>query len=232
MRLLLIQAAAVTLAAAAATAQTTSTRRGYIRAFGEASIAVRPDMARLTVSVVTQAATAQEASALNATRATAVFDALRQAIGSTGEIRTVSYTVSPNYNYPRDGGTPVLTGFTATNSVEVTTGDLNITGKVIDTAISAGATRVDNLTLTVKDEEPVRAQALRAAGQKARTRADAIALGLGVKVGALVSAEEGFVYRVVAADDARVAPPAASAPIEAGTLQIRATITVEYETVP
>jgi uncharacterized protein YggE len=201
--------------------------RGHIRAFGEASVSVKPDLAKLSVSVITQAATAQEASAQNATKSTAVFDALEQAVGRSGEIKTISYMVTPNYTFPREAS-PVLTGFTATNVVEVSVSDLNLTGKLIDTAISAGATRVDSLRLMLKDEEPARAQALRLAGQKARTRAEAIASGLSVRVGPLVSAEEGFVYRIV--PDTRTAAPAATTPIEPGTLEIRAQITVEYET--
>ncbi len=82
----------------------------------------------------------------------------------------------------------------------------------------------------LKDEEPSRAQALRMAGQKARARAEAIASGLGVRVGPLMSAEEGFVYRVVA--DSRIAAQAATTPIETGSLEVRAQITVEYETLP
>jgi uncharacterized protein YggE len=212
-------------------AQTVAQGRGHVRAFGEASVSVKPDLAKLSTSVITQAATAQEASAQNATRSTAVFAALEKAVGTSGEIKTLSYTVTPNYTYPREVS-PVLTGFTATNVVEVSVGDLNLTGRLIDTAISAGASRVDSLRLLLKDEEPVRAQALRLAGQKARGKAEAIAAGLGVRVGPLMSAEEGFVYRP--AGDLRAAAPgaapAASTPIETGSLEIHAQITVEYET--
>ena len=203
--------------------------RGHIRAFGEAGVSVKPDLAKLSIAVTAQAATAQEASALNATKSTAVFAALEKVLGANGEIKTISYTLSPNYTYPRDSA-PVLTGFTATNMVEVTVSNLNLTGGLIDTAISAGATRVDSLRLLLKDEEPSRAQVLRMAGQKARARAEAIASGLGVRVGPLLSAEEGFVYRITA--DSRAAAPAATTPIETGSLEVRAQITVEYETLP
>jgi uncharacterized protein YggE len=213
------------------TAVLTAQTRGHIRAFGEASVSVKPDLARVSIAVTTEAATAQEASAQNATKSTAVFTALEQAVGRNGEIKTISFIVTPKYSYPRDAA-PVLAGFTATNMVEVTVGDLNITGRVIDTAISAGATRVDSLRLTLKDEEPPRAQALRLAGAKARARADAIALGLGVRVGALVSAEEGFVYQAVPVDSRLAAAPAAATPIETGSLEIRAQITVQYESLP
>src|SRR5688572_20141826 len=92
---------AITLAGMAG-AQTIS-QRGHIRAFGEASVALTPDLAKLSVSVTTQAAMAQEASTQNATKSSALFTALKQALGASGEIKTVSYMVTPIYTYPRDG---------------------------------------------------------------------------------------------------------------------------------
>jgi uncharacterized protein YggE len=210
-------------------AQTTPAR-GHIRAFGEASVSVKPDLARLNVSVTTEAATAQEASALNATRSTAVFNALEQAVAQSGEIKTLSYVVTPKYTVPREGS-PVLAGFTATNTVEVALTDLTITGRMIDTAISAGATRVDSLRLMLKEEESARAQALRLAGQKARARADAIALGVGVRVGPLISAEEGFTSTLTGMDRGAIGT-AVTTPVETGTLEVRAQITVQYEALP
>ena len=41
--------------------------------------------------------------------------------------------------------------------------------KVIDTAVQAGATRIDNLQFTLKDDSAARNQALRAATQKAKS---------------------------------------------------------------
>ena len=210
-------------------AQTVTPQRGHIRAFGEASIAVKPDLAKVAIAVTTQAGTAQAASTENATKSTAVFAALEQAVGRNGEIRTISFTVAPTYTYPREGN-PVLTGFIVTNMVEVTVSDLNLTGRVIDTAISAGATRVDSLRLLLKDEEPTRAQVLRLAGQKARARAEAIAAGLNVRVGQLMSAEEGGATFGVSPELRTGAPAAITTPIETGTLEVRAQMTVQYET--
>jgi uncharacterized protein len=208
-------------------AQTVAPQR-HIRAFGDASIAVRPDLAKVAIAVTTQASTAQAASTENATKSAAVFAALEQAVGRNGEIRTISFTVTPTYTYPREGN-PVLTGFIATNMVEVTVGDLGITGRVIDTAIGAGATRVDSLRLMLKDEEPARAQVLRLAGQKARARAEAIAAGLNVRIGPLISAEEGITVGGIIPDLRAGAPAATATPIETGTLEVRGQITVQYE---
>jgi uncharacterized protein YggE len=210
-------------------AQTAPMRR-VVRAYGEGSVSLRPDYARVSVSVVTQARTAQEAAAENAARAQTVIDQLRSALGSGAEIRTASYSLTPNYSSPGPGQQPVLVGFTAINVVEVGIADVNATGRIIDTAISAGASRVDGLRLTIKDEEPPRAQALRLAGQKARARAEAIAAGLNVRLGQVLTAEEGVSYRPIPVDIRTTAPT--TTPVETGTLDVHATVTLEIEILP
>lgn len=207
---------------------TAQTQRRYIRAYGDASVSVRPDQARISASIITTAQTAQEAGSLNATRTSAVIDQLRALLGANADIRTAGYSLSPNYNYPRDSA-PVLTGFTATNSLTVTVNEINAAGRVIDTAIQAGATRVDGLRFGLRDEEPARAQALRSAGQKARAKAEAIAMGLNVHLGAVLSAEEGVAVRAVGADRAVAGTVT---PVEPGMLEVQATVTLDVEIQP
>jgi uncharacterized protein len=209
-------------------AQQTTTRRGVVRATGEATVSVRPDVARVSVGVTTQAATANEAAGRNADQVAAVIAALRTVLGQNSEIRTISYTLGPNYQYPPAGGQPTLTGFTATNVVEAVIADLSIIGRVIDTAISAGANRVESLRLGLKDEEPVRIQALRLAGQKARLKAESIAQGVGVRVGPVVSAAEGYSVIPIPTDRAAGAT-AATTPVVTGTLDVHASVTLEVE---
>ena len=84
----------------------------------------------------------------------------------------------------------MITGYTATNVVEVTLDDLTLVNKVIDTATQSGANVVQKLQFQLKNRAAVRAQALRQAAQQARISADAIAAGLGVKVVRVMSAEE------------------------------------------
>jgi uncharacterized protein YggE len=211
-------------------AQQTGTRRGVVRAYGEATVSVRPDIAKLSVGVTTQASTANEAAGTNAEQVAAVIAALRNVLGQNADIRTISYSLGPNYQYPRDGGQPTLTGFTANNILEVVIPDLSIIGRVIDTAIGGGATRVESLRLGLKDEEPVRIQALRLAGQKARLKAESIAQGVGVRVGPVVSVAEGVSVIPLPTDRAAGAT-ATTTPIVTGTLDVHATVTLDVEAV-
>lgn len=204
--------------------------RRSVRANGDGSVSVRPDAARVSVSVVKQAATAADAAAQNATTAAAVIAAIRQLLGPNADVRTAFYNLSPIYSTPRDGPQQIV-GFTATNTIEAVAADPALGGRVIDTAIASGASRVDSVRLFLRDEEPSRAQALRVASQRARSRADAIALGLGVRLGQILNVQEGT-PTVLAAGRIDVGATATTTPIEGGTLEVRANVVLEIEIAP
>lgn len=222
------------LCVCAVSAQTATTSRRLIRAIGEASVSVRPDAARVTVSVVKQAATAADAASADATATAAVIDAVRQLLGANADIRTVAYHLAPLYTYPRDGSAPQLTGFTANNTIQAVTNNTNLAGRIVDVAVAAGATRVDGVGLFLRDDDATRAQALRQASMRARAKADAIALGLGVRLGTVLTAQEGVTAGILPANriDAGATTITAPTPIEAGTLEVRATVTLDIEIAP
>jgi uncharacterized protein YggE len=228
MRHLLTVLWAFALLAAPAAAQTS---RRSVRATGDAVISVRPDLAKLAVSVITQGVTAEEAGAMNASKVEAVLAALRRVLGSDATIQTISYSLTPNYKYPTGGGQPTLVGYTASNSVEVTTPDLTILGRLIDTATTAGATTVSSLRFTLRNELPHKLEALKLAAANAREKAKAIAAGLGLSLGYVLIADEGVTVRY-STDTRTDAGTATTTPIETGMVTVHATVTVEMEITP
>ncbi len=222
----------VFLACAAGRAQTYPEARPSIRATGEATVTAKPDRAEINVSVVTEAKDAQTAASQNATKLDAVLRALKGAAGAAAEIKTVSYSLDPNYRYPKPGGAPELAGYTARNSVEVTTPDLDSAGKIIDAAIRAGANSVERLQFTLKEDQVPRAQALREATAKARAAADAMASALGVKIARVLLVEEQGAAppprpMFMSARAATSAEP--STPVAPGTIEVHASVTLTVE---
>jgi uncharacterized protein YggE len=200
-----------------------------ITAVGNATVSVPPDLARVDIGVVTQSATAQDATAANATRTAAVIGALQGLVTSNSNIKTISYSLSPVYNNPPSGQSPSIIGYTVTNTVEVTLFDLTQIGKVIDAAIQSGANRVQGITFDLQDRNPVVAQALKIAASTARVQADAIAAGLRVQTGAVLHASEGVnVTRPLLA----VSTVAPSTPVETGVVVVQASVTLEVAIVP
>jgi uncharacterized protein YggE len=196
---------------------------GSIQASGSASISVQPDQATLTAGVVTQATTAQDAATQNATMTSAMIKALTGVLGTKGTIQTIYYSLSPRYSNGSTNQPPAIIGYTASNTVQVVTNDLNLVGPLIDAANQAGGNNIGGPTFGLQNPEPTRQQALAAASKQALAHASAIASGLGAKIGSVISAQEGSNVTPIVAG----APTAAAGtPIQTGTVNVSATVTV------
>jgi uncharacterized protein YggE len=205
-----------------------------IRVTGEGTVTAKPDQAQIDIGVVTEAQNAQAAATENAKKLDAVLAELRKALGPGADIKTTSYALTPIYHYPKEGGSPTITGYSATNVIQLKTTDLTQVGKIIDTAAQSSANRIQSLQFTLKDEQAAHLQALREAIAKARAKAEAMASALGLKIVRVLSVEEGGppvrpVY--AAAMQARAAAPVQT-PVEPGTIEVRATVTLSVEIAP
>ena len=118
------------------------------------------------------------------------------------------------------------TGFAASNVVS-TTVDLDRAGAVIDAAVEAGANQVNGPTMSVADQGKLYRQALKAAVADARLSAETIAAAAGRSLGKVTAVVESGgstpvpMFEKAAASDA-------GTPIEAGTQQTTASVTVTF----
>ncbi|HKG21924.1 MAG TPA: SIMPL domain-containing protein [Blastocatellia bacterium] len=202
-----------------------------IRATGEAVVLAKPDQAQIDIGVLTQAATAKAAGTENARKVDAVIAALRKVLGPAADIKTIGYSLSPAYTYPREGGQPRITGYAASNVVQVKTGDLAQVGAVIDTATQAGANNIQSLQFMLKDDQAVRAQALREAALKAKAKADALASALGLRIVRVLHVEESGAATppIYAREMAMQAKADVATPVESGNIEVRASVSLTVE---
>ena len=206
-----------------------------IRVAGEARITAKPDRVQIDVGVDTRAALSQEAAAQNARALDAVFAAVRKAAPGA-DLKTVSYSLTPVYQY-RKNAEPAIEGYAATNLVRVTLDDLARSGAVIDAATQGGANRVQGIQFTLRDPDSVRAAALREAATRARAEAEVLAGALGLKIVRVLTVEEQSprvvpVRMFAAAARISQAAEAAPTPVEAGTLDVTAEVTLSVEVAP
>jgi uncharacterized protein YggE len=200
-----------------------------IRVTGRATVSVQPEQASVDVGVVTEAPEARDAARMNAEKLDIVLKAIRNALGSGAKFETVSYSLNPVYRYP-ERNEPVLTGYSATNVVRIRELALDKVGEVIDLATSSGANSVSNIAFGLRDEAAAKARALREAAIDARAKANALADALGLQVLGVLSVSEGEpdivrpmpMYRAEMAM-AQAAPPT---PVEAGAIEVRASVTL------
>lgn len=159
----------------------------YVQASGEATISVKPDQAVIDIGVITEATTSVAASAQNAAQTEAVVAELSRLLGDSKNVKTTTYTLRPKYDVRKNNA---ITGYSATNIVEVKVDNLANVSKVIDASTQSGANAIQKLQFQLKNPGIVHAQALREAAEQAKTNAEAIAAGLGLKVLKVISAEE------------------------------------------
>ncbi|HEV2285807.1 MAG TPA: SIMPL domain-containing protein [Steroidobacteraceae bacterium] len=208
-----------------------------IRVTGDARVSAKPDRVQIDLGVQTVAVQSQQAAAANARELEAVLAAVRTAAGSTGQLRTVSYALNPNYQYHPGGGEPTITGYTAVNVVEVTLDELARMGDVIDAATRAGANRVQGIQFTLRDQDAIRAEALRQAAQRAHAEAEVLAGALNLRILRVLTVEETSpqivpvrMFRPAARAAGAVAE--AATPVESGTLDVSAQVVLVVEVGP
>ena len=201
-----------------------------IRVHGESMINAEPDQAELDVSVVTQASSSKAASDSNTVLTNKVVQELRRSV-PTGDIKTVNFSVNPNYRYPKEGGTATITGYTADNTVRVRLADISNLRDLIDAATRAGASSINRLTFSLKDEKSVRSRALADAALEAEAGATALADALKLRLGHLLRVEEG--QPVVVSPARQISLGRATSndevPLSPGTISVHADVNLTYE---
>jgi uncharacterized protein YggE len=161
-----------------------------IRVTGDAVVTAKPERAQIDVGVLTQEKQSQNASTQNARQMDSVLTALHKLLGPDVDIKTINYTLNPDYQYRPIGGKPSVSSYTAMNVVRVTIDDLDKVGLVIDTATQAGANHIESVRFTVRDPQVLHSQAVREAALKARANAEALASALNLKIIRTLTVEE------------------------------------------
>lgn len=172
-------------------------RQPLISVSGEGQAAVAPDMAVVTLSVVKQSKTAQDALDQDNKAMGAVLATLKNGGIAERDLQTSGFAIQPQYNYPpaKDGQPqqPELTGYQVTNGLTVRVRDLGKLGGIIDQAVGLGINQGGDIQF-VNDKpdaaiEAARKDAMANAAAKAKTLADAA----GVKVGHVIEITENSV---------------------------------------
>jgi len=190
---------------------------------GNGTANATPDKASFNFGVQVNGLTAAEALNKDSQQAQSIVDALKNAGIPASDIQTTSVSLWPQTS--NDGQT--ITGYQASNSVSVTT-KIDKAGSLVDAAVGAGANNVDGPSLSVGDQSTFYAKALKLAVEDAKTQAQAIAAASGLTLGGVVhiSNESSTPTPIMYA--ATDAVGKAATPIEAGSQEIQASVTVTY----
>jgi uncharacterized protein YggE len=175
----LLVALAAPAAAQTAPAQAVTGTRLDVAATGEVTRV--PDIVRINAGVVTQAPSATEAIRQNGERMARVRAALRRAGIADRDIQTSSIGLQPDYRYA-DNQPPQLTGYRASNEVNVRFRDIANSGRILDALVAEGANQINGPMLGLDRPEEALDEARTRALANARARAELYARALGMRV--------------------------------------------------
>ena len=209
---------------------------------GQGQAALAPDVARISFTVDNTAPTVAEAQEATAKQANAAIDFVKKQSVAEKDIKTLSYSISPQYEYPAPcysgicppERAPKVTGYQVSETVQATVRDL---AKVGDLLAGLGGLEVQNLSgpSFALDDETAGYDAARAdAIGKAKAQAGLLAKQLGVRLGKIVNFSEssgGYPYPMYAygmGGDAAVSK-AATPDVPSGENTYNASVSITYE---
>lgn len=199
---------------------------------GTGEVLAAPDMATISLGIVTSGKNANLAQAENAQAVAAVQSALTGLGIMDKDMQTDRYIFNPVY--ANGGNNTKVTGYRVTNNITVTVKRVDLVGKVIDTALQNGANNVNGLSFDLKDPTAARKSALQKAIGDAREKAEIIAAALGVKLVGIqqVTEDVGSFSQPELVNSSlhlmKVGAADASTPISAGSLSLTARVHIDY----
>lgn len=208
---------------------------GQLVVAADATLEVAPDLLRLRLGVMTEAAEAASAVAENNQRMETLMTRLGEIGITADQLETGQFYIRPQWSVP-PRPTPAnwerkIIAYQVSNELRVATGKVDLAGEILQLAQQAGANQVGGLTFELADPEHYRLQALAKATRKAMTKAQTLARAAGVSLGRILS---------ISQDSAAVAPRTALAmaragsaeaqtvPIAAGKVEVEAGVRIVY----
>lgn len=220
------------------------TASNTITVSGSGHVFAVPDMGEFTVSIQETAKDVKTAQTAATKKANAVIAYLKDAGVEEKDIKTIDYSVQPQYEWQQavcaqssgycPGGKQVQTGFMVSETVQVKVRDTDKAGELLAGVGDKGATQVSGLSFTVEDETALQAQAREEAIADAKAKADELAKQLGVSIVRVVGfSEDGGRYPVMYAAKAMAMDSTSGAApmpeIATGENKIASSVSVTYE---
>lgn len=172
-----------------------STASADISVSGTGTVSATPDVAYISVGVVTENSDAGKALAENNSKMEKAFKLLDDRGIKKSELQTSRFSIEPRYSTTKSGDQPgvKLSGYVVTNQLTVTLYDKSLVGQVITDLTKDGVNRIDNIAFGIRDREALQDKARLLAIQDAKKKAEQMAAALDVTVGKVKEvSESGF----------------------------------------
>lgn len=222
--------AVTALASPAAQAHETMPGQLHINVQGTAS--ATPDLARLSAGVVAQAETASQAMADQRSRMNRVMAEIRKIGIEARDIQTAGINLSPVYARGENRNAPPrISGYQATNRVNVTVRDLTRVGAGLDALVNAGANDIGQVSFGLSNHAELVEKARTDAVAQLKKRRDFYADVDDLKLGRLISLSEGGGHhpRPQVMYAARAESMKADTPVAPGESELSVSLSAVYQ---
>ena len=119
---------------------------------GSATSSSSPDTLIVILGVESEAKTANESLSKNSNSLNSVISSLTNSGISKDSIQTSNFTIYPLYEWSDVKDEQILIGYRVSNILSIQTDKIDSAGDIIDSAVSSGANRVDNVSFQLSDD--------------------------------------------------------------------------------
>lgn len=202
---------------------------------GQGRLEVKPDTATIILGVTQLKPTAAEAYNAMSADLVNITGAVKAMGLKEEQIQTNMFNLQAEYTWTQEKG-QVMNGYRATNTLSITTQELEKVASLIQSAMNAGANQLQGVHFSVKDTDKLAQQAMDMAVDDAKAKAGRVAARLGAKVVRVqtVSVQDNgmpFLSRPMADSGSGMAVEAkvAAAPVFGGSTTFSVSVYVTFE---
>lgn len=207
--------------------------RDTLSVSGIAKMSVKPDIARMSVGVISTGRTVAETQKQNTEKMNAITSAVKAFGVKDEDIQTSNYSISPQYDWTE--GRQTLRGYQVSQQLSIKIRDLEKIGDILAKAGDLGSNQVSGVSFEVDDTTALQKQARDQAIEDAKDKAQVLAKSLGMQLGKVISFSEDYgsyptpvynSYSKVMMDESS----AGAAPeVQSGSLDISKSVSITFE---
>ena len=213
-----------------------SKEQNTISVTGFAEISAKPDVAQITLTVISENIDLGIASNQNSERINAIVSFLEENGVESKDIKTSLYNISPRYEYVSDYSKRYLASYEVEQSLTVKIRNLDIVGDIIAGATERGSNDISSLQFIIDDDEALKEEVRGQAIANAKEKAEILGKDLGVSLTEIVNFYEtssspvysDYNYTLGGAGIMESAK-AISSSIQAGENNITSNVTIVYK---
>lgn len=203
--------------------------KNTISVSGEGKVYTKPDIAMVSLSVVSEGKRIVDVQNSNTRKTNQVIKFIKESGVEEKDIKTAGYNLYPTYNY--EEMTPRIIGYGITQTLEVKIRNLDKVGDILEGVVINGANQIGSLYFQVDKDEEFKERARKLAIDDAKKKAEKLASQLGIKLIKISGYNEsGGPYPIYRSFDLKEGMGGGEAPqIQAGESEIIVNVTLTFE---